>query len=158
MSRPLKNIIRDRLWDFIAALLLSFSLGLLWSRAFLGEGHEAGILLRCAAFILAFTVIDCLPRAWMKAALLFAAAAAGIGLFFFGTGPVFGLVQGAKAMFLEWVLGQNAAVWYADELRTLFCLIFCAFLPSMRQEIIPGSGLSLTPGSSPGRAALPGSR
>ena len=132
MLHPLRKRIGDGLWDLAVSILISFSLSMLWSRAFLSEGHALSVLVRCAAFIFVFVLVDRLPGKVWKPILYFLVAGTGVGLAFFGIGPVYEMIQGCKAMFLQWAFrpegtDQSAIVYasyYTEDLRTLLCLIF----------------------------------
>ena len=142
MLHPLRKRIGERLWDLAVSLLISFSLSMLWSRAFLSEGHALSVLIRCAAFICVFVLVDRLPGKVWKPIFYFLVAGTGAGLAFFGIGPVFEMIQGCKALFLQWALltgnaVQNAVVYasfYTEDLRTLICLVFSVLVFAQVKE------------------------
>ncbi len=133
MLHPLRKKIGDGLWNFIVSVMIAFSLSMLWSRAFLSEGHAVYILLRCAVIVFVLAVMDQLPGRVWKPIFYTGIVCVGVGFAFFGIGPVFEMVQGCKAMFLQWALRPESsagdpffyAAYYAEDLRNLFCLIIC---------------------------------
>ena len=136
MLHPLRKKIGDGLWNFIVSMMISFSLSIMWSRTFLSEGHAIPVLVRCAAILFVFTLVDRMPGRIWKPIFYIAVVCLGTGLAFFGTGPIYEMVQGCKALFLQWAfrpdIGAGSAVfytaYYAEDLRNLFCLIICSLV------------------------------
>ena len=136
MLHPLKKKIGDGLWNFVVSLLISFSMSMLWSRTFLSEGHVVSVLFRCALLLCVFAIVDQLPGKIWKPFFYFVIVGTGAGLAFFGIGPVYEMVQGCRALFLQWAFrtGNTAgnaviyASYYTEDLRNLLCLIICAMV------------------------------
>ncbi len=139
MSRPVKKRIIDGLWNAVAATLISFSLGVLWSFSFLTEGHVLPILYRCAAVCAVISAADAFLPGRGKPVFFSVLAAALAGSFFLRIGPVYGMVQGARALFLQWTFAQDTVIFYAEDLRSLFCLVFCVLVYLQVREDAFGS-------------------
>ncbi len=133
MLHPLRKKIGDGLWDFGVSLMISFSLSMLWSRAFLSEGHALSVFVRCVGFLFVFALVSRLPGKVWKPIFYVLIGSVGAGLAFFGIGPVYEMIQGCKAMFLQWALRPEGAArgavlyasYFTEDLRTLLCLIIC---------------------------------
>ncbi len=138
MLHPLKKRIGDGLWIFAVSLLLSFSLSLLWVHTFVAVGQMLPVLLRCAAFCFAFGLLTVLPGEKWKWFFLFALAAASAVLCLYHLGPVYEIIQGARAMIIQWThRGEGGNVMYAlnysGDLMNGVCFLFCFFMYMMAE-------------------------
>ncbi len=136
MLHPLRKKIGDGLWNFTVSVMISFSLSFMWSRTFLSEGHAVPVLVRCAVILFVFALVDRMPGRIWKPIFYIAIVCVGAGLAFFGIGPVYEMVQGCKALFLQWAFRPDSwagstvfyTAYYAEDLRNLFCLIICSLV------------------------------